>query len=116
MFWLHPLLPYLEPPAAQAREEACDDFVLRAGDASSYARTLLLLSKLRAAVASPPRRRGCSTRSGNSKTAWPDCSTPGEHLYDAHMPVPIRRPCGRPAGGLHGRRRRLRGRRTGQGE
>ncbi len=44
-FWLHPLLPYLNRRLARAREEVCDDYVLRSGDGPAYARTLLMLSE-----------------------------------------------------------------------
>ncbi|HWE36910.1 MAG TPA: M56 family metallopeptidase [Isosphaeraceae bacterium] len=43
-FWPHPLIHYLNRKLARAREEVCDNFVLRAGDARSYAETLLGLS------------------------------------------------------------------------
>jgi beta-lactamase regulating signal transducer with metallopeptidase domain len=44
-FWPHPLLPYFNRRLTRAREEVCDDYVLRAGDAPAYARTLLMLSE-----------------------------------------------------------------------
>jgi beta-lactamase regulating signal transducer with metallopeptidase domain len=54
-FWPHPLLPYLNRRLSRAREEVCDDYVLRAGDAPAYARTLLILSENggRALLAAP---------------------------------------------------------------
>jgi beta-lactamase regulating signal transducer with metallopeptidase domain len=55
IFWPHPLLPYLNRRLARAREEVCDDYVLRVGDAPAYARTLLMLSENggRALLAAP---------------------------------------------------------------
>ena len=44
LFWPHPLLIVLNRRLAQAREEVCDDYVLRTGDAPAYARTLLTLA------------------------------------------------------------------------
>jgi HEAT repeat protein len=44
LFWPHPLVHVLNRRLAQAREELCDNFVLRGGRAADYAETLLTLS------------------------------------------------------------------------
>ncbi len=44
LFWPHPPVHRLNGRITRAREEACDDRVLRAGDRRGYARTLLLLA------------------------------------------------------------------------
>ena len=44
LFWPHPLVHVLNRRLAQAREELCDNFVLRGGLATGYAKTLLTLS------------------------------------------------------------------------
>jgi beta-lactamase regulating signal transducer with metallopeptidase domain len=46
LFWPHPMVHYLNAQLARAREEVCDNFVLRCGDPCSYSRTLLALTKL----------------------------------------------------------------------
>ncbi len=45
IFWPHPLVHRLNGRLARTREEACDDVVLRSGDACGYARTLLMLAE-----------------------------------------------------------------------
>ncbi|MFZ5831370.1 MAG: M56 family metallopeptidase [Planctomycetota bacterium] len=45
VLWPHPLLPILFCELTRAREELCDNFVLREGDAARYARTLLTISE-----------------------------------------------------------------------
>jgi len=54
VFWPHPLVHRLNRRLSRAREEACDDLVLGAGDAPGYARTLLILAE----------RAGASGRGG----------------------------------------------------
>jgi beta-lactamase regulating signal transducer with metallopeptidase domain len=46
LWWWHPGVIWLNAQLAQAREEVCDNFVLRYGDAPGYAQTLLELSEL----------------------------------------------------------------------
>ena len=40
LFWPHPLSHYLNGQLTRAREEICDNYVLRCGDPCGYARTL----------------------------------------------------------------------------
>jgi beta-lactamase regulating signal transducer with metallopeptidase domain len=44
-FWPHPLVHYASGQLARAREEVCDNHVLRHGDRCDYARTLLALTE-----------------------------------------------------------------------
>ncbi len=46
LLWPHPLVHYLNRQLARAREEVCDNFVLRCGDPCGYSRTLLTLTEL----------------------------------------------------------------------
>jgi beta-lactamase regulating signal transducer with metallopeptidase domain len=43
--WLHPLIHYLNRQLSLAREEVCDNHVLRGGDARRYAGTLLTMAE-----------------------------------------------------------------------
>jgi beta-lactamase regulating signal transducer with metallopeptidase domain/protocatechuate 3,4-dioxygenase beta subunit len=45
VFWPHPLVHYLNGQLERAREEVCDNHVLRCGDRFGYARTLLALTE-----------------------------------------------------------------------
>ncbi|HWB07816.1 MAG TPA: M56 family metallopeptidase [Pirellulales bacterium] len=45
-FWFHPLVHLMNRELSRAREEVCDNYVLRRSDAPRYARTLLELSQL----------------------------------------------------------------------
>lgn len=44
-YWPHPLVHHMNSQLARAREEVCDNFVLRCGDPCGYARTLLELTE-----------------------------------------------------------------------
>ena len=44
LFWPHPLVHHAKRQLTRAREEVCDNFVLRCGDPCGYARTLLALT------------------------------------------------------------------------
>jgi internalin A len=43
-FWPHPLVNFMNRSLSRAREEVCDNYVLRRGDAVGYAQTLLELA------------------------------------------------------------------------
>ena len=45
IFWPHPLVHYASGQLTRAREEVCDNHVLRCGDPRGYARTLLALTE-----------------------------------------------------------------------
>ncbi len=45
LFWPHPLVHYASGQLTRAREEVCDNHVLRCGDPRGYARTLLALTE-----------------------------------------------------------------------
>ena len=46
LFWPHPCIHYVNRQLARAREEVCDNHVLRCGDPCGYARTLLEMTPL----------------------------------------------------------------------
>ncbi|MDB5295032.1 MAG: blaR, partial [Phycisphaerales bacterium] len=54
VLWLHPLVPLLNRELRRAREEACDDGVLRGQTPAGYARTLLSLAEKVAAAGGRP--------------------------------------------------------------
>ncbi len=59
LFWPHPFVHFANDQLARAREEVCDNHVLRCGDACGYARTLLALTNLcRPGVATRPAGLG----------------------------------------------------------
>jgi beta-lactamase regulating signal transducer with metallopeptidase domain len=57
-FWPHPLVHSLNRELARAREEVCDNYVLRRSAAPNYARTLLELSQLLVGVSAKPTALG----------------------------------------------------------
>jgi beta-lactamase regulating signal transducer with metallopeptidase domain len=57
-FWPHPLMHLLNRELARAREEVCDNYVLRHGNAPRYARTLLELSQSLVGVSPNPAALG----------------------------------------------------------
>ena len=58
LFWPHPLVHLLNRELSRAREEVCDNYVIRRGDAPRYARTLLELSELLVGVSPKPAALG----------------------------------------------------------
>ncbi|MBN2024500.1 MAG: M56 family metallopeptidase [Pirellulales bacterium] len=54
LFWPHPLVHLLNRELARAREEVCDNYVLRRSNAPRYARTLLELSQSLVGVSPNP--------------------------------------------------------------
>ena len=46
LFWLQPLVKFLNRQLAQAREEVCDNYVLEKTDAKTYSQTLFTLASL----------------------------------------------------------------------
>ena len=58
LFWPHPLVYYSNRQLSRAREEVCDNHVLRCGDRCGYARTLLEMTPLRHSSAFAPAGLG----------------------------------------------------------
>ena len=58
LFWPHPLVHVLNRELARAREEVCDNYVLRRSAAPRYARTLLEVSQMLVGVSAKPTALG----------------------------------------------------------
>jgi beta-lactamase regulating signal transducer with metallopeptidase domain len=58
LYWPHPLIHLLNRKLARAREEVCDNYVLRRSGAPRYARTLLELSQMLVSASPKPSSLG----------------------------------------------------------
>ena len=74
-YWPHPLVHYLNGQLSRAREEVCDNFVLRGSDACGYARTLLTLTERCRPPGGVAPGWVCSLLGGRWPTGSAGCST-----------------------------------------
>ncbi len=78
VFWPHPMIHVLNHALTRAREEVCDNHVLRLGEPLRYARTLLDLAESRPVSRPALAAAGCCCRpAGGWPIVWRDFSTNG---------------------------------------